>query len=323
MVEGIEKRTVSSPRILAGTKKEGFLWVSSMLTNRPKTKILVDGGDPEETLRIKTLIGFVDGQTTNPSLIAKNPEIQRRLASGHQLSEQEVKDAYKKIVQSISPLVGDAGVSIEVFADLDSRAEEMFAQGQEMFTWIPNAYVKYPSTHEGLRAAEMSVQKSIRVNMTLCFSQEQAAAVYAATRGSKEPVYVSPFVGRLDDQGEDGMDLVRNIKKMYERSDRHVPVLAASIRTINHLLCSFLLGAELATVPSKVLQEWAAAGFPMPDQNFKYKPVDAKGKALKPIPYKELDLDQPWERFDLAHELTTKGIQKFVADYQSTLRRPA
>ena len=201
--------------VVGHDKKEGFLTVSSMLTNKLKTKLLVDGGDPEETLRIKSLIGFVDGQTTNPSLIAKNPEIQRRLAAGHQLSEQEETNAYKKIVQSISPLVGDAGVSIEVFADLDSRAEEMLAQGQEMFTWIPNAYVKYPCTHEGLRAAEMSVQKSIRVNMTLCFSQEQAAAVYAATRGSKEPVYVSPFVGRLDDQGEDGMDLVRNIKKMY------------------------------------------------------------------------------------------------------------
>ncbi len=100
--------------------------------------------------------------------------------------------------------------------------------------------------------------------MTLCFSQAQAAAVYAATRESKEPVYVSPFVGRLDDQGEDGMDLVKNIKKMYERSDGHVHVLAASIRTINHLLCFFFLGAELATVASKVLQEWTAAGFPLP-----------------------------------------------------------
>jgi transaldolase len=183
--------------------------------------------------------------------------------------------------------------------------------------------LKYPCTHEGLRAAEMSLQKSIRVNMTLCFSQAQAAAVYAATKGSKEPVYVSPFVGRLDDQGEDGMGLVRNIKKMYERGDGHVHVLAASIRTINHLLCSFFLGAELATVPSKVLQEWAAAGFPMPDQNLLYKGVDANGKPLKPIPYKELDLNLPWDSFDLAHELTTKGIQKVVADYQSTLRRSA
>jgi transaldolase len=302
---------------------EGLLEVNGMLTKRPATKILVDGGDPEETLRIKSLIGFVDGQTTNPSLIAKNPEIQQLLASGHRLSTQEEKDEYKKIVQSISPLVGDAGVSIEVFADLNTTAEEMLAQGQEMFSWIPNAYVKYPCTHEGLRAADMSVQESIRVNMTLCFSQEQAAAVYAATQGSKEPVYVSPFVGRLDDQGENGMDLVRNIKKMYERSDGHVHVLAASIRTINHLLCSFFLGTELATVPNKVLQEWAAAGLPMPDRDFMYKAVDAKGKLLKPIPYKGLDLKLPWDSFDLAHELTTKGIQKFVADYQSTLRRSA
>ncbi|MGA7078734.1 MAG: transaldolase family protein [Terriglobales bacterium] len=294
-----------------------------MLANRPKTKILVDGGDPAETLRMKSLIGFLDGQTTNPSLIAKNPAIQRLVASGHRLSSQEEKMEYKKIVQSISPLVGDAGVSIEVFADLNTSAEEMHAQGQEMFSWIPNAYVKYPCTHEGLRAAQMSTDKSIRVNMTLCFSQEQAAAVYAATKGSKEPVYVSPFVGRLDDQGKDGMDLVRNIKTMYEHSDGHVHVLAASIRNVNHLLYSFALSAELATVPTTVLEEWAATGFPMPDKNFRYQGVDASGKLLKSIPYKQLDLDRPWESFDITHELTTKGIQKFVTDYQSTLRRSA
>ncbi len=294
-----------------------------MLTNKPKTKLLVDGGDPKETLRIKGLIGFVDGQTTNPSLVAKNPEIQRLIASGHKLSSQEQKNEYKKIVQSISPLVGDAGVSIEVFADLGTSSEEMLAQGQEMFVWIPNAYIKYPCTHEGLRAAEMSVHESIRVNVTLCFSQDQAAAVYAATKGSREPVYVSPFVGRLDDLGEDGMDLVKNIKKMYARSDGHVHVLAASIRSVNHLLCSFALSAELATVPTSVLGEWAATGFPVPEQDFRYRGFDATGKLLKAIPYKELDLNLPWESFDIGHELTTKGIQKFVADYQSTLRRSA
>jgi transaldolase len=169
----------------------------------------------------------------------------------------------------------------------------------------------------------MSVQKNIRVNMTLCFSQEQAAAVYAATRGSKRPVYVSPFVGRLDDHGEDGMDLIKNIKKMYEHGDGHVHVLAASIRGVNHLLYSFALNAELATVPSKVLEEWAAKGFPLPDRNFTYRGVDANDKPLKAIPYKELDLNLPWQSFDIAHELTKKGIQKFVADYESTLRRSA
>src|SRR6266436_10345478 len=127
-----------------------------MLANKPKTKILVDGGDPEETIRVKELLGFVDGQTTNPSLIAKNPEIRELIASGHTLSPQEEKDEYRRIVQAISSLVGDAGVSIEVFADMDTKAEEMLAQGEEMFSWIPNAYIKYPCTREGLRAAEMS-----------------------------------------------------------------------------------------------------------------------------------------------------------------------
>jgi len=294
-----------------------------MLTNRPRTKILVDGGDPAETRRIKDLLGFVDGQTTNPSLVAKNPEIRRLVASGQRLSGQEEKEEYRNIVQSISPLVGEAGVSIEVFADLGTTAEQMFAQGKEMFTWIPNAYIKYPCTHEGLRAAQMSVRDRIRVNMTLCFSQEQAAAVYAATKGSAEPVYVSPFIGRLDDRGENGMDLVKNIKKMYETSDGHVHVLAASIRHLEHLLCAFALEVQLVTVPARVLEDWAAKSFPMPNRDFAYKAIGANGKPLNQLPYRMLKLEQPWENFDIAHELTTKGIQKFVEDYQSTLRRTA
>ena len=291
-----------------------------MLIDRPSTKILVDGGDPDETERIKGLIGFVDGQTTNPSLIAKNPDIQRRLASGQKLSPLEEKEAYKKIVQRLSPLVGAAGVSIEVFADLSTAAEKMLGQGEEMFSWIQNGYIKYPCTHEGLRAAQISVERGIRVNMTLCFSQEQAAAVYAATKGAREPVYVSPFIGRLDDRGDNGMDLIKNIKKMYGAGDRHVHVLAASIRSIDQLLCSFAFETELATVPAKLLQEWAMKDFPMPDEGFSYKGLDAAGSPLRQIEYKNLDLSSSWQSFDITHELTTKGIKKFVADYRSTLR---
>ncbi|HEU5402843.1 MAG TPA: transaldolase family protein [Terriglobales bacterium] len=294
-----------------------------MLKNKPVTKILVDGGDPAETSLIKDLLGFVDGQTTNPSLVAKNPEIRHLIDSGQGLSASQEKDEYRKIVRAISPLVGVAGVSIEVFADTNTTAEQMLAQGQEMFSWIPNANIKYPCTHEGLRAAQQSVQRGIRVNMTLCFSQAQAAAVYSATRGSKHPVYVSPFVGRLDDRGENGMDLVKNIKNMYESGDGHVYILAASIRNLNHLLYSFALKAELVTVPAKVLEEWAAKDFPMPDSTFSYRAVSSGGQPLKPIPYQVLNLNSGWESFDISHELTAKGIQKFVADYESTLRRLA
>ena len=179
------------------------------------------------------------------------------IASGRKFTREQQNDEYRKIVRQISPLVGSAGVSIEVFADFNTKAEQMLVQGEEMFGWIPNASIKYPCLPGGLRAAQMSVQRGIRVNMTLCFSQDQAAAVYAATKGTKEPVYVSPFVGRLDDRGEDGMGLVANIKKMYAAGDGHVHVLAASFRKVDHLLQSFALQAELTTSPAKILEQWA------------------------------------------------------------------
>ena len=260
-------------------------------TPRAKAKVLVDGGNPEETVRVKNLVGYVDGQTTNPTLISKNPEVRKLVSSGHKLSSREELDEYKKIVQTISPLVGDAGVSIEVYAYFDTTAEEMLAQGREMFTWIPNAYIKYPCTHEGLRAAQMSVGELMRVNITLCFSQQQAAAVYAATKGSKAPVYVSPFVGRLDDRGENGMDLVRNIKQMYEAGDGHVHALAASIRHLKHLLGSFASKADLVTAPSKVWEEWAASSFALPGEDFVYQGTDKADKSLKPIAYKSVNLN--------------------------------
>jgi len=288
-------------------------------TRKANGQVLVDGGDPKETLRVKNLVGYVDGQTTNPTLIARNPEVRTMVSSGRKFSSQEELDEYKRIVQAISPLVGSAGVSIEVFADLDTAAEEMLGQGRQMFSWIPNAYIKYPCTREGLRAAQMSVREALRVNMTLCFSQEQAAAVYAATKGSKDPVYVSPFVGRLDDHGENGMDLVRNIKKMYAAGDGHVLVLAASIRHLKHLLASFASDAELVTAPSKVWEEWAASSFPVPEKDFMYE----GDKQLRAIAYKALDLNRAWESFDIRHDLTIKGIQQFVADYKSTLKQSA
>ncbi len=294
--------------------------MSTEMKERPKTKILVDGGDPEETQKIKSLIGFIDGQTTNPTLISKNPEVQRRMASGQKFSLEEQQQEYKKIVRQISPLVGDGGVSIEVFADLKTTADQMLKQGQDMFSWISNAYIKYPCTHEGLRAAQISVAQGMRVNITLCFSQEQAAGVYAATKGTQAPAYVSPFIGRLDDRGENGMDLIRNIQRMYQAGDGHVHVLAASIRSVDQFLACLALGVDLVTVPAKILEEWAAKSFPMPDQNFVYRGVDSAGKALKPIAYRNVNLNQPWTAFDLTHDLTRKGIEKFVEDFESTLR---
>ena len=142
----------------------------------------------------------------------------------------------------------------------------MLAQGREMFSWIPNAHVKFPSSREGLSAAEQAVQKGLRVNLTLCFSQEQAAAVYAATRGAKKgQVFVSPFIGRLDDRGENGMDLIAHILRMYGKGDGHVEVLTASVRTMDHLLYALKLGSDIITAPLTLLKQWGEKGLPLPE----------------------------------------------------------
>lgn len=282
-----------------------------------KTRIFLDGGDPRETREIIKLLGFLDGQTTNPTLIAKNPDAETRIARGEQFSEEEIYEFYKKVVQELSPMIRDGSISIEVYADKNTTAEAMLAQGRRFFTWIPNAHIKFPTTSEGLKAAETAVKEGLRVNMTLCFTQGQAAAVYAATRGARKgQVFISPFVGRLDDIGEDGMSLIRNIIQMYSDGDGHVQVLTASVRTLEHFFYALALKSDIITVPVKILREWASGGMKVPDPTYAYN----AGK-LKPIVYAHLDLDQPWQKFDIAHRLTDAGVRKFAEDWNALIHK--
>lgn len=281
-----------------------------------RAKIFVDGGDPKETAALQSTLGFLDGQTTNPTLITKNPEAKARLARGEKFSSEELLVFYKGVVQELSRLIPDGSVSIEVYADATTTADTMFAQGKEMFGWIPNAHIKYPTTNAGLSAAERSIAEGMRVNMTLCFTAAQAAAVYAATRGAKKgDVFVSPFVGRLDDRGENGMQLIENILRLYSTGDGHVEVLTASVRNLQHFLYAEQLGSHIITAPSTVLQEWVAKGFPVPSADFYY---DAG--ALRPIPEIALDLTKPWQSFDISHPLTTQGVERFAADWNALIR---
>jgi len=279
------------------------------------SRIFVDGGDASETRTLKDALGFLDGQTTNPSLVAKNPEAKARLDRGEKFSRQELFDFYKGIVQEVSALVPDGSVSVEVYADATTTALQMLEQGREMWKWIPNAHIKYPTTPAGLAAAEQSVKEGMRVNMTLVFTQAQAAAIYAATRGAqKGQVFVSPFVGRLDDRGEDGMSLIKNIIEMYAGGDGHVEVLTASVRSINHLLYALALKSDIITTPAKVLYEWQEGGFVIPSSDYTY---DAG--SLTAIPYQSFDLSADWHTFDITHELTNKGLERFAADWNALL----
>jgi len=281
-----------------------------------KTRIFLDGGDAGETREIIGLLGFLDGQTTNPTLISKNPEARRRLERGEKFSAGEILDFYRTVVSTISGLIPEGSVSVEVYADAGSTAETMLRQGKEMYSWIRNAHVKFPTSREGLKAAERAAGEGMRVNMTLCFSQEQAAAVHAATRGARKgQVYVSPFIGRLDDRGENGMDVIANIIRMYRNGDGHVEVLTASVRSLDHLLYALKLGSDIITAPFEILKAWGERGMTIPGDEYRY---DAR--TLTPIPYRELDLGKPWQDYDIRHDLTDKGMEKFSADWNTLIR---
>lgn len=281
------------------------------------THLFVDGGDPAETAEATRLLnaaGYagLDGQTTNPSLVAKNPEIAARIASGKKLTREELLAKYKEIAQNIEKSAAGS-ISIEVYADRDTTAKEMIEQAREMAGWISSAVVKLPITQAGLTAAEQ-LKGEMRLNLTLCFSQSQAAAVYAATRGSAYPVFVSPFVGRLDDQGIRGMDLIAHLMRMLAGGDGHVHVLTASVRSVDHILEALRLGTHAMTIPfEKAFKPWAEKGFVLPDENFRY---EFTGKS---IPYEELDVSANWHSFNIQHELTDIGLQKFADDWNALL----
>lgn len=280
-----------------------------------KTKIFLDGGDPEETKQLIEILGFLDGQTTNPTLVSKNPEAIKRIEAGQKFSTEEILNFYKDVVGEISNIIPNGSVSIEVYSDADTTPEEMTAQAAEMYGWIPNAHIKFPTTKAGLAAAEDAIRKGMRVNMTLVFSQEQAAAVYAATRGAKKgQVFVSPFIGRLDDKGENGMDLVKNIIEMYKTGDGHVEVLTASVRNLEHYNGALSLGSDIITGPFKLIKEWKEKEMEIPSV-YSYDVKD-----LKTIEYKELDLNKNWQEFDIKHELTDAGIDKFTSDWNSMIK---
>lgn len=281
------------------------------------TQLFLDGGDPGETAEGTRLLndaGYVglDGQTTNPSLVAKNPDIAARIARGDLLSREELLSKYKEIVQDIERSASGA-ISIEVYADHSTSARDMVAQAREMGSWISSAVIKLPTTEQGLRAAQ-ELKGDFHLNMTLCFSQQQAAAVYAATRDAAYPVFVSPFIGRLDDRGENGMQLIANLMRMFAESDHHVEVLTASVRHVDHVLGALQLGTDALTLPfAKAFQPWAEQGFLLPDAEYTYR------FSGRDIPYVDLDLDASWQSFAIAHELTDVGLQTFADDWNGLL----
>jgi len=188
-------------------------------------KFFVDTADVD-AIRELQATGLLDGVTTNPSLVAK---------SGRD---------FKEVVAEICDVV-DGPVSAEVAAtDYDT----MIKEGDTLAAIASNVCVKVPLTVDGLKACKYLVDKGTKVNVTLCFSANQA--LLAAKVGA---TYISPFIGRLDDINLPGMDLISDIRQIYDNYDFKTQILAASIRTMNHVSDAALAGADVSTIPPGVI----------------------------------------------------------------------
>jgi len=191
-------------------------------------KFFIDTASLDE-IREAASMGLVDGVTTNPSLISKE-------------GSRDVHELLREICQVVDGPVNGEVISV--------KHEEMVREGRVLAKIAGNMVVKIPLIEEGLKAVRILSQEGIRTNVTLCFSATQA--LLAAKTGA---TYISPFIGRIDDVSHVGMDLIRQIRKIYDNYDFKTKILAASIRHQVHVLEAALAGADIATCPFKVLQQ--------------------------------------------------------------------
>jgi len=193
-------------------------------------KFFVDTADVSAIRELNDL-GMVDGVTTNPSIILK---------SGRDIME---------VTREICEIV-DGPVSAEVVA---LEADAMIAEGRKLAEITPNITVKLPLTWDGLKACKVLTGEGKMVNVTLCFSANQA--LLAAKAGA---TFISPFIGRLDDMALDGMELIEDIRTIYDNYGFETQILAASIRSVNHVLDVARIGADVMTAPPEVIRKLAS-----------------------------------------------------------------
>ena len=193
-------------------------------------KFFVDTADTDAIRELNDL-GMVDGVTTNPSLIMK--------------SGRDIKEVTKEICDMIPGPVSAETVALD--------AEGMIAEGRELAKIADNIAIKVPLTWDGLRACKVLSGEGRMVNVTLCFSANQA--LLAAKAGA---TFISPFIGRLDDINLDGMELISDIREIYDNYGYETQILAASIRTVNHMTDAARIGADVATAPPDVIRKMAS-----------------------------------------------------------------
>lgn len=193
-------------------------------------KFFLDTANVDEIKRI-TALGLCDGVTTNPTIIAREGR------------------PFEEVIKEICSIV-DGPVSAEV---IGLKADEMIKEARELSKWAPNVVVKIPMTEEGLKTVNVLAKEGIKTNVTLVFSVAQG--LMAAKAGA---TYISPFIGRLDDIGVEGMDLIRRLKTVLDNYGFKSEIIAASVRNLAHVEAAAEAGAHIATIPGSLFPKlWA------------------------------------------------------------------
>lgn len=310
------------------------------------TKFLLDSGDPEEYKEIKVLAekqrSELWGATTNPSLIAKKlTGVTADLGKGQKYTLSEAYDLQKKIALEIAAIVRGP-VSAEVYADTSTKAEEMVEQGKEIATWHERVVVKLPTTLEGFKARTQLRKEGIVINNTLVFSQQQIFAICLhesliqktyAPAPKDWPPFISPFVGRLDDIGEDGMNLVELGMRIKAHTNPPIAIwmLASSIRSAVHIRRSILANSDIITAPGKAYREWFSLTKQQQDaldvilytkqMNLKQIPFWSPSQELLSISgFDEFEQAIASNKLNIKHALTDKGLQRFADDWHAILK---
>lgn len=293
------------------------------------TKFLLDSGDPDEYQELAELFKSHNlelwGSTTNPTLIAKKLGLDKKYTHSDALNLQ------KQIILQIVEIVPGA-VSAEVYADQDTKAEQMILQGQEIATWHNRVVVKLPTTLEGFKARTGLRNLGIVTNNTLVFSQQQIFAIclheqiMQSTFGPFEqdyPPFISPFVGRLDDTSQNGMDLVRNgikIQKLFKPNQTWM--LEASVRTNEHIIEGIATQTELITAPGKAYKPWLEQPLSSNHSNSSLTPIpywQPPDTLLQITTLDEFEHALTTKTLDISHPLTDKGLVQFAKDWQQIL----
>jgi transaldolase len=228
-----------------------FAHAFSGQAGRFKMKLFLDSADPKEIAKLADS-GLVDGVTTNPSLAAKTG-----------------LDYVESLHEICSMVPGP--ISAEVLA---TDAPGMISEGKRFARIAKNIAIKVPLTWDGLKACRALADDGLMVNVTLCFSPVQA--MMAAKAGA---AFISPFIGRLDDAGQDGMELIREIRAIYDNYDYRTQILAASIRGVPHVRGAALAGADVATIPPDVFK--ALLNHPLTDKGLAAFLADAKKAGIR------------------------------------------